>query len=50
MDFIERIFQISPDKGSGALETVCLMLLLVVPLLLVVARRIVWHREKYNRA
>jgi MYXO-CTERM domain-containing protein len=27
MDFIERIFEVSPDGGSGALEAIYLMVL-----------------------
>jgi hypothetical protein len=33
MDFIERVFHVSPDGGSGSLE----LLLLLVPVLVVLA-------------
>lgn len=32
MDFIERIFHISPDHGSGALELTILLILVVIPI------------------
>ena len=35
MDFIERLFGVSPDGGSGALE----FLLLAIPVLGLIARR-----------
>ena len=48
MDFIERIFGISPDGGSGLLE----LLLLLIPLLGVIGlyyvRRHVRRRTKYH--
>lgn len=34
MDFIERIFHLSPDKGSGVTE---LLFLLIIPIALFVA-------------
>ena len=44
MDFIERIFGVSPDGGSGALE----LLLLAIPAagLLLVAARGAWRRRR----
>ena len=30
MDFIERIFRVSPDNGSGALELLLLLAVLIV--------------------
>jgi hypothetical protein len=42
MDFIEKIFGISPDGGSGSLE----MGLLLAPVLLVAALLIVKRRNR----
>ena len=42
MDFIERIFGISPDGGSGAFE----VLLFLIP---VVGILILWQRRRRNR-
>jgi len=38
MDFIERMFHIAPDYGSGALEAAILLASLVVPFALAVLR------------
>ena len=38
MDFIERIFHIAPDNGSGALETTLLFATLAIPVILAVLR------------
>jgi hypothetical protein len=38
MNFIEQFFHISPDGGSGVLETTILILLLVAPVVFVVLR------------
>jgi hypothetical protein len=40
MDFIERIFGIAPDGGSGALE----LLLFVIPIIGIIA--IAWYRKR----
>jgi hypothetical protein len=37
MDFIERLFGVSPDGGDGSLEAVYLVVLLVI------VSAIVWH-------
>jgi hypothetical protein len=37
MDFIERIFQISPDRDSGMLELVIVLLLVAIPVGITVA-------------
>lgn len=42
MDFIERIFGIAPDGGSGAFE----FLLLAIPLIGIVA---LWRRRQLRR-
>jgi hypothetical protein len=40
MDFIERIFHIAPDGGTGTLELSFLMVVLIVPITaMIVARR-----------
>jgi hypothetical protein len=41
MDFIERIFHIAPDGGTGTLELSFLMVVLIVPIagMIVVRRR-----------
>jgi hypothetical protein len=46
MNFIEQIFRISPDSGSGTLEAVCL-LLIIVPVAYVVARGFMRGRPKH---
>ena len=38
MDFIERIFHIAPDYGSGALEAAIVLATLAIPLALAVLR------------
>jgi len=38
MDFIERIFHIAPDYGSGALEATMLLASLAIPFALAVLR------------
>lgn len=40
MDFIERIFHVSPDGGSGALEFVYVAILTTATALVVFRRRI----------
>ena len=44
MDFIEQLFGISPDGGSGALEALYLM---VLPLS--VGAALVWRRRRRRR-
>lgn len=39
MDFIERIFHLAPNNGSGSLELILLELLLVLPLAVAQLRR-----------
>ena len=38
MDFIERIFHIAPDYGSGALEAAIVLATLAIPFALAVLR------------
>jgi hypothetical protein len=44
MDFIERIFGISPDGGSGAFE----LLLFAIPIAAIVALR-AWRKRSRRR-
>jgi hypothetical protein len=44
MDFIERIFGISPDGGSGSLE----VLIILAPIVAIVAARMVWKKWRGN--
>jgi hypothetical protein len=39
MDFIERIFHVAPDGGSGLLEMAILLVVLVAPFAVVVFRK-----------
>ena len=43
MDFIERVFQLSPDGGSGMLE----LLLLLIPVLLTAASGLILLPRRY---
>lgn len=45
-DWIERIFHIEPDQGSGALEWLIVAVLLVVSIALIVAARTEWRRAR----
>lgn len=45
MDFMERIFGLSPDGGSGMYEL--LVVLLVAVAVMVVARR-AWHQRRID--
>jgi len=45
MDFIERIFGISPDGGSGAFEA----LLFLIPIASIIAIRL-WRKRNATRA
>lgn len=38
MDFIERIFHLSPDHGSGVLEATILVIVFVLPIAVAVLR------------
>ncbi len=39
MDFVERLFGISPDGGSGLYELTLLVLLMAAPILAAILRR-----------
>jgi hypothetical protein len=39
MDFIEGIFGVSPDQGSGALELTILLVVLMVPIAYAILRK-----------
>lgn len=39
MHFIESIFNMSPDYGSGMLETVIVLVLFVVPTVIAIAQK-----------
>lgn len=43
MDFIERLFHIAPDRGSGLLELAITLTLLLVPTVVVFSRRAKRH-------
>jgi hypothetical protein len=45
-DWIERIFHVEPDAGSGALEWLIVTVLLVASLALIVAARTEWRRAQ----
>jgi hypothetical protein len=45
-DWIERIFHVEPDGGSGALEWLIVAVLLVVSISLIVAARTEWRRAR----
>jgi hypothetical protein len=45
-DWIEVIFRIDPDKGSGSGERLVVLLLLLVTAVLAVAARLEWRRTK----
>jgi len=45
-DWIERIFHVAPDEGSGALEWVIVGVLLVVSVALIAAARTEWRRAR----
>jgi hypothetical protein len=49
MDFIERIFHIAPDYGSGALEATLLLASLAIPFALAVVRASRTRRAFANR-
>jgi len=38
MDFIEKIFRVSPDQGNGLLEAMILIVALVIPIAFAVLR------------
>ncbi|MGH9604880.1 MAG: hypothetical protein ACRD3N_04185 [Terracidiphilus sp.] len=39
MDFIERLFHVAPDGGSGLLELAIMLVFLIVPVTVVVLRK-----------
>jgi hypothetical protein len=45
-DWIERIFHVEPDEGSGALEWLIVAVLFVASLALIVAARTEWRRAQ----
>jgi len=45
-DWIERIFHVEPDAGSGAPEWLIVALLFVVSIALIVAARTDWRRAQ----
>lgn len=45
-DWIERIFGIEPDEGSGALEWLIVAVLLVVTIAFIAAARAEWRRAQ----
>jgi hypothetical protein len=45
-DWIERVFHVEPDGGSGALEWLIVAVLLVVSIALIVAARTEWRRAR----
>jgi hypothetical protein len=45
-DWIERIFHVEPDAGSGALEWLIVAVLLVISIALIVAARTEWRRAR----
>ncbi|MGH9447628.1 MAG: hypothetical protein ACRD3O_18145 [Terriglobia bacterium] len=50
MDFIERIFHVAPDGGSGALELAIMLVFLIVPLAVVVLRKRRAWSSSWSRA
>jgi hypothetical protein len=49
MDFVERLFNMSPDAGSGALEAACILAILMVFAALLVRRRVAQWRGHGGR-
>jgi hypothetical protein len=45
-DWIERIFHVEPDAGSGTMEWLIVAVLFVVSLALIVAARTEWRRAQ----
>jgi len=45
-DWIERIFHVEPDEGSGMLEWLIVAVLLVVSIALIAAARTEWRRAR----
>ena len=45
-DWIERIFHVEPDEGSGAIEWLIVAALLVVSISLIAAARTEWRRAQ----
>jgi hypothetical protein len=50
MDFIERIFGVSPDGGDGSLEFFCMLIMAVVTILTAYALYIRWKRQRSGSA
>jgi hypothetical protein len=50
MDFIERIFGLAPDGGSGYLELAILLTVVTVPAIFLVVRRRAQRRSRYRDA
>ena len=49
-DWIERIFGIEPDGGSGALEWLIVAVVLAVSICFAVAARLEWRRSRLAEA
>ena len=49
-DWIEVIFRVDPDKGSGSAEWLVVVLLLLVTVTLAIAARIEWRRTQVSEA
>jgi hypothetical protein len=49
-DWIEVIFRVDPDKGSGSAEWLVVVLLSLVTVMLAVAARIEWRRTQVAEA
>ena len=49
MDFIERIFHIAPDGGSGILELDLLLVFLILPLVTVAISKIRVRKSRKSR-
>ena len=45
-DWIERIFHVEPDEGSGALEWLIVAVLLVASIAFIAAARTEWRRVR----
>jgi hypothetical protein len=47
MDFIERIFHVAPDGGTGTLELAIALIVLIVPLVLGGLRLLALRKKTY---
>lgn len=45
-DWIERVFGVSPDQGSGALEWLIVVVALAVSVAFAIAARLEWRRTR----